>query len=122
MGDEQVNLAVLEVLDGHRKINEKTTAEKMEEAKLVDFAQNTKLRRHFAWGVFAFVCGFTLIMFGFLRFYFVTCRKINIGIPPAVIITLISTSFIEVLGLMTIVLLFIFPKEKKPKNGDWQEQ
>ena len=83
--------------------------------------QNVELRKEYASKIFTFITWYTGIIGAILLFeglgLDIECIDwINIDFETNVILTLITTTFASILGLMHIILNSIFPLEKKIKN------
>jgi len=76
-------------------------------AKITDFEQDIKLRKHFSWATYGLLCVWLLIVAGLLIW---SSRS------DEVLIALISGATIQVIGLYYIVLRYIFPS--RGGNGE----
>lgn len=83
------------------------------EAELEDFRQNTKSRKAFAWGLFVVVCVWlaAVLIIVFLQgFEGTVCARFKL--ETAVLVTLLTTTTLNVFGLFAIVTRYLFPKPK----------
>ena len=84
--------------------------EELVEAHLAEIKQNTGLRKDFAWAIFGLVITWLVLLLCIVIFH---ARGNNFRLEPSEFITLVSTTNAAVLGLLIVVLKYLFPNNKK---------
>lgn len=79
---------------------------------LQDKKQNIELRKKYADKIFNFIQSWSFLVFLILLLQGSNYKYENFNWDNKVIITLITTTFIQILGLMIIVLKYLFPNKK----------
>lgn len=120
----QFNIDIIKDIDTDDSPDADTAAydEKIAEEKLQISKDNRTLRKEYANKVFYFICSWSIALFiillfdgfgeiNFNIFHSLLKLQFNFHLSDNVIITLLATSFIEVLGLFYIVMSYLFAKE-----------
>lgn len=105
-------LAALQVFDDAKGASEKPdefTKKLFRRLKIINLAQDIKLRNYFSWATFGLV---SLWLIGVILLLMYS------GQPPEVLIALISGSTVQVIGLYYIVLRYIFPQRDTDEDDD----
>ena len=107
--EEAAALKVFDDAEGASDKPDEFTKKLFRRLKIINLAQDIKLRKYFSWATFSLV---SLWLVGVILLLMYS------GQPPEVLIALISGSTVQVIGLYYIVLRYIFPQRDSEEDDD----
>lgn len=104
--------SILSVLDSDKNTESKSTRgykDKINREKLQNIRQDRILRAIFAFCIFAFICVYMIMVFVILF----KSAKPGFSISESVLITLLTTTLVNVFGLFVYVLKYLFGNNER---------